>query len=194
MAESKEDQVARLLSEGLDYYGVDEIAPAMKAWRAVLAVDPGNSEAIDYLQTADRRDSRGVPASERMSDGDRRIVHEARGMLEKGDWEGALEVLRSAPKAEWRALEFEATVEIVRSRLLRKYAARVGNVSAIPVLRPEVGDLTHFNLPPDAGFMLSLIDGTTRLSDLISLSGMDGFEALRIVGNLLDADILEMKH
>jgi actin-like ATPase involved in cell morphogenesis len=41
--------------------------------------------------------------------------------------------------------------------------------------------------------MLSLIDGTTGMADLISLSGMDAFEALRIVGNLLDSEILEMR-
>ena len=41
--------------------------------------------------------------------------------------------------------------------------------------------------------MISLIDGTTRVADLISLSGMDAFEALRILGNLLDADIVELR-
>lgn len=81
----------------------------------------------------------------------------------------------------------------MRSRLLRRYTERVGNLDGIPTLKNGAGDLTSHNLPSDAGFMLSLIDGTTGMADLISLSGMDAFEALRIVGNLLDADILEMR-
>jgi hypothetical protein len=193
MADSKEAQVAALLAEGLDYYGADEIGPAIKAWRTVLQLDPGNAEAIDYLQTSDRRDQRRLPMADQMSDEIRNIVHAAQQMIEANDWEGALAVLYSARDAERTGLEFEAMVEIVRSRLLRTYTERVGNLSSIPALCSASQDLTTFNLPPDAGFMLSLVDGTTRLSDLISLSGMDAFEALRIVRNLLEAKILEMQ-
>jgi hypothetical protein len=193
MDESKEDKVAHLLAEGLDHFGNDEIGLALAAWRGVLAVDPGNAEALDYINTADRRDQRRLPLADQLSDTARRILHEVRAMIERSDWEGALDLLRSNNEAEPPALEYEATIEIMRSRLLRKYAARVGKLEAVPVLRDAGGDLTRYNLPSDAGFVLSLIDGTTRLADLISLSGMDAFEALRIVGHLLDAEILEMR-
>ena len=192
MAESQEDQVARLLGEGLERYGDDQIAPAIKAWREVLGIDPGNAEALDYLQTADRREQRALPAAEQMSDTTRGIVHEARVMMERADWEAALDLLRSRTDSETVALEFEGIVEIVRSRLLRQYSERVGRLEDIPAVIGDPDDLTRYNLPPDAGFVLSLIDGTTPVSDLISLSGMDPFEALRIIGNLLDADILQM--
>jgi len=193
MDESKEDEVARLLAEGLDHFGNDEIGLALQVWRGVFAIDPGNAEALDYIHTADRRDQRRLPLSDQLSDTARRIIHEVRGMIERSDWEAALDLLRSNNEAEPAALEYEATIEIMRSRLLRKYAARVGKLDSVPVLRGAEGDLTRYNLPPDAGFVLSLIDGTTRLADLISLSGMDAFEALRIVGHLLDAEILEMR-
>ncbi len=193
MDESKREQVARLLSEGLDYYGQDEIGPAIKAWRAVLGIDVGNAEALDYLQTADRRGQRGLPIGEQMSDTARRVVHEVRGMVDRADWEGALDLLHSVPLDEPAALEVAAIVEIVRSRLLRQYSERVGNLDSVLSVRAENGDLTSYNLPPDAGFVISLIDGTTRVADLISLSGMDAFDALRIVGNLLDSEIVEMR-
>jgi len=193
MAEPNEEQISALLAEGLDLYGCDEIGPAIKAWRAVLALDPGNAEALDYLQTADRRDQRRLPVADQMSDTIRNIVFAAQQAIGARDWEGALDLLDNAADAGSTGLEYEATIEIVRSRLLRQYTDRVGDLAAVPVLRSETGDLTNFNLPPDAGFMLSLIDGTTPLSDLISLSGMDVFEALRIVGNLLEAGILDMR-
>jgi hypothetical protein len=192
MAHAKEAEISALLAEGLDHYGCDEIGPAIKAWRAVLLLDPGNAEAIDYLQTADRRDQRRLPICDQMSDTVRHISHAAQQMITANDWEGALDLLYSAD-SERTGIEFEAMIEIVRSRLLRSYTERVGDLSSVPALRAASANLTSFNLPPDAGFMLSLIDGTTRLSDLISLSGMDAFAALRIVGNLLDAEIVEMR-
>jgi hypothetical protein len=193
VAESKEDQIARLLAEGLEHYGCDEIVPAIKAWRAVMSLDPSNTEALDFLQTADRRDQRRLPVGDQMSDSDRRMVHQVNGMIQNAEWEAALDLLRSRSDSEPTALEYEATVEIVRSRLLRRYTERVGNLDGIPSLKDGTGDLTRHDLPSDAGFMLSLIDGTTGMADLISLSGMDAFEALRIVGSLLDSDILEMR-
>jgi hypothetical protein len=50
--------------------------------------------------------------------------------------------------------------------------------------------ITRFNLPADAGFMLSLIDAKTSFDELLSLSGMEPFEALRIFAGLLDAGIV----
>ncbi len=189
----RKEEIARLLAEGLDHYGDDAIGKAIQTWRQVLELDPHNPEALDYIQTADRRDQRRLPPDEQMSDTCRRLVHEARARLENQDWEGALDLLRSPGENEPTVLEYEATVEVVRSRLLRSYADRVGAVDGVAVLRDGGSDITTYNLPSDAGFILSLIDGNTPLADLISLSGMDAFEALRIIGNLLDADIVEIR-
>ena len=192
MAESKHEQVARLLNEGLEHYGHDEIGPAIKAWRAVLSIDSRNAEALDYLQSSDRRDSRGLPVGQQLNDHARGVVHEVRGMLDTADWEGALRLLRGVPDDEPAALEFEAIVEIVRSRLLRQYTERVGNLNSALSLSPEGRDLTDDDLPADSRFLVSLIDGTAPVADLILLSGMDAFETLRIVADLLDREILEM--
>ena len=193
MTESKEEQLERLLGEGLEHYGQDEVGPAVKAWRAVLDIDPRNAEALDYLQTADRRDQRGLPAAEQLTDEARGLVHEVGGMLDKADWEGALFLLKSVPNDEPAALEFAAMAEIVRSQLLQRYAKRVGNLDSVLALGRKGDDLTRYNLPPDAGFVISLIDGTTPVADLISLSGMDAFDALRIVCDLLDSEIVEIR-
>lgn len=193
MDDAKRADITRLLAEGLDHYGDDAIGKAIQTWRLVLGMDPSNAAALDYIQTADRREQRRLPLEEQMSDTARHIVHEAGELIEKGDWEGALDLLRSPGDSDRATLEYEATTELVRSRLLRQYAARVGNLAGAPSLRDAVGDITDFNLPSDAGFMISLIDGTTSVADLISLSGMDAFEALRIVTSLLDADIVEMR-
>jgi hypothetical protein len=193
MGESNSQEIAQLLAEGLDYYGDDAIGKAIQTWRRVFEIDPNNAEAQDYIQTADRRDQRRLPPHEQMADTARQIVHESRVLIEKGDWEGGLDLLRSMGDSAPMALEYQATLELVRGRLLQQYTERLGSLEQVPALRGAPGDLTRFNLPPDAGFVISLIDGTTRVADLISLSGMDAFEALRILGNLLDADIVELR-
>jgi hypothetical protein len=187
----KQSEIARLLVEGLDHYGEDAIGKAIQTWRAVLALDSHNAEALDYIQTADRRDQRRLPLGEQMSDAARNVVHAVTGLVEQGDLEGALDLLRSPIDNEGTALEYEATVELVRSNLLRSYSQRVGDLAGVPVQKAD-GEITAYNLPPDAGFVISLIDGTTSVADIISLSGMDSFEALRIVGHLLDAGIVEI--
>lgn len=188
----KKERIARLLAAGLDHYAEDHIGQAIQTWRQVLELDPGNAEALDYIQSADRREQRRLPPEEQLSDTRRHIVHEASGLIARGDWEGALDLLRSPGDGSPTVLEYEATVEIVRSHLLRRYGERVGSLDGVPALRGG-DEITSYNLPSDAGFVLSLIDGTTSLADLISLSGMDAFEALRIFGNLLDADIVELR-
>ena len=55
MTESMLDKVERLLREGLDHYGADEVGAAINCWEQVLELDPGNVEAVDYMKnhTAD---------------------------------------------------------------------------------------------------------------------------------------------
>ena len=190
MSESVQSEIERLLREGLDHYGAGEMSEAFRAWKAVVALDPHNVEALDYLESADRRSQRQLPPSERMSDASRRVTFEARALLGRQDFEGAFDLLCGAAESGPANLEMEATLELVRGRLLRQYRQRVGDLGSVLSLCKDPGDLAKFNLPADAGFMLSMIDGATSLADLISLSSMDAFGAMRIVQQLLDAEIV----
>ena len=82
-------------------------------------------------------------------------------------------------------------MDLVRSRLLREYRDEIGGRDAVPALCADVEALKGINLPADAGFMLSLVDGTTGLEEIVSLSGMDKFEAIRILRGLRAAGVLE---
>ena len=82
-------------------------------------------------------------------------------------------------------------VELLRARLFRRYGSELGDLSRIPRVVGEGGDLQGRNLPPSAGFLLSMVDGVTPLSDLMSVSGMDRFEALRSIHRMHEAGILD---
>ncbi len=193
MGESKEERIERLLREGLDLYGGDEISAAILSWEKVLELDANNTEALDYLRTADRR-SRPRPAKrEKMASAVAALLQEARALMRQGEFASALDLLRSASGPDFSGLEFEAVVELVRSRLYRTYCERIGDLQRVPIVRSDIGSLKKFNLPADAGFLLSIVDGATSLSNLVSLSGMDAFEALRTLDGLLDAGIVELQ-
>ncbi|MCZ6785444.1 MAG: hypothetical protein O7G30_19280 [Proteobacteria bacterium] len=195
MSESKEERVSRLLNEGLEHYGMGEVAKAILVWEEVLVLEPKSADAVDYIRTADRR-KHPRPPKNAAGSGDaaiRSIAEEAQTLIQAEGFEEALDLLRSAAEAQPTSLEIQANLELVRSRLYRRYRERVGDLEQVAVLNADPNAITKFNLPSDAGFMLSMIDGATSVEDLISLSGVDAFEALRLLQGLLDTGIVVLK-
>lgn len=193
MAESREDRIKRLLSEGLDLYGLGEISASIVTWEKVLELEPSNAESLDYIRTADRRKNPRPPKKENMAGAVAALLQEAQALMRQDDFAAALDLLRSASGPGFGGIEFEANLDLARSRLYALYAERIGDLSRIPNVESSPGSLKQFNLPPDAGFMLSMVDGTTSVADLISLSGMDAFEALHTLSGLMEAGIVEMR-
>jgi hypothetical protein len=186
MSESSEQKVSSLLQQGLELYGTGDVARAFLLWSEALELDPGNEEALDYMRDADRREK---PRGGNIEIGARSLVDDARRLLRSEDEEAALELLTSAPASG--GLEHEAMIELLRARLFQRYRVRLGDLSKVPSVIPAgKNDLKSRNLPSNVGFLLSMIDGETSLSDLISVSGMDRFEALRAVWRMHEAGIV----
>ncbi|MDP6979227.1 MAG: hypothetical protein QF570_11590 [Myxococcota bacterium] len=195
MSEGRFEEIAALLQEGLDAYGEDEVGRAIAAWRKVLAIDPDHTEALDFIQTADRRSvPREESVPERKSERARDDAWaEARRQLAKGELEEALELLSRSIDGACFSLEREATIELVRSALYRDYLVTIGDLTGVPVVMADASELTKHNLPANAGFLLSLLDGVTDLENLVTVSGMDSFEALRTTRKLIDVGLVEMQ-
>ena len=193
----------RLVREGLDHFGVGEVVKAVRCWEDVLRIDPSHAEALDYLQAAGSRgeapdrdadvgpaQAAAPEAAGTESDSPAgRLVGEAGERLEAEDLEGALDLFRAAADLEPDRIEVEGYIDAIRSQLLQCYRKRVGETGAVPKLLIRPSAITRYQLPADAGFVLSLVDGETTVEQLIALSGMDAFEALRILNNLIDAGI-----
>jgi hypothetical protein len=187
MANSKEMQVSGLLQQGLEFYGTGDVARAFLLWREALELDPGNEEALDYMRDADRR-SKPRGGVETSSSGS--VLNDVRRLLHDENAEAAYELMTSVGTGG--DFESEAMVELLRATLYTAYRNELGGLSQVPRIVGETAEsLRSRNLPPSAGFLLSMVDGMTPLSDLISLSGMDRFEALRSVCRMREAQILE---
>jgi hypothetical protein len=122
-----------------------------------------------------------------------KLLEGAREALQRDDLEGALELFEAAARSAPERLDAEAYIDMVRTRLLERYRERIGDPTAVPRLALETSAVEDFHLPPDAGFLLSLIDGTTSFGELVSLSGMGPFEAFRILDRLLAAQIVGVR-
>jgi hypothetical protein len=130
-------------------------------------------------------DARGRSASELSG-----LLRDAQSLLRTADFEGALDLYQRAARLDPERIELEGYVDGLRGRLVKTYRERVGDGSRVPKLLVPSGEIMRFNLPADAGFVLSLIDGRTCFDALLSVSGMESFEALRIFARLLDAGIV----
>ena len=187
MNDSNEAKISELLQEGLERYGAGDVAQAFLLWDEVLAIDPDNEEALDYIRDADRRTN---PRDDARALGKRTHVDDARSLIRSEGSEAALEWLLSV--GEPGELEREAMIDLLRASLFDGYASGLGDLGKVPkVAEGATGDLQRRNLPPVAGFLISMIDGKTPWGDVVSLSGMDRFDVVRTLSQMFDADILE---
>jgi tetratricopeptide (TPR) repeat protein len=201
MGESDSEEIRRLMAEGLDHYALGQADTAVSCWRRVLEIQCDHEEARDYLRAAEvdvdpvEPEAVSEPASEGEpvgSAGPDPLLTEAVSLLRRGELQEAIDLLETLGADDPEALEVHAYLELARSRLVRVYRDRVGPGERIPTLRISQEETLKFNLPAEAGFLLSLVDGATPTRDLLNLSGMDPFEGLRSLANLLDAGILEV--
>jgi tetratricopeptide (TPR) repeat protein len=181
--EEPEESVARLLAEGLEHFGQDRVDRAIACWRAVLELDPAHQQARDYLESA------GVSVAA-ISESRSRLA-EALARAEAGDLTGAFAGLVEAAAVDRDDLEAQAALDLVRGALYLAHRARIAD-GARPRLRVAPEELMRLDLAPEAGFLLSLIDGRTRLEELVTVSGLDPFDVLHLLVRLEGDGVVEL--
>ncbi len=117
------------------------------------------------------------------------LLQDAQEAMQEKNLEGALDLLREATTLDPDRIELEGYVDMVRTKLLKSYRERIGDVESTPRLLCEIQSISNLELTAEAGFLLSLIDGATTVDQILSLSGMDAFDAFRILNRLVDAEI-----
>jgi hypothetical protein len=121
------------------------------------------------------------------------LVREATKLFRAGELEGALDLFETVARRDAAKIEVQSYIEMLRSQLLKSYRERIGSRDGTVRLMIDSDAVMKFNLPTTAGFVLSLVDGSTSVNDLMSLSGLDAFDTLRILTGLIDAGIVEIE-
>jgi len=187
MADSKQERIAQLLQQGLDHYGESRSQEAAACWGEVLSLQPGHPEARDYL---DALGPEGREAAARAAARPGDLAEDALRLMREGHLEAALELFETLGRRDSKRLDVQGYLEMIRSKLLSRYRDRVGGMEAVPHVQMSHPELLKFNLPATTGFLLSLLDGRTNVDELISLSGLDTFDTLRMLSRLLDAGVV----
>ena len=192
MAESKEQRIARLMAEGLDLYGQDDVVGAITRWRQVLQLDPRHEVAREYLEVAGAApEAAAPPANPANLAAD--FLREGLALIEQGNDAEALELVEKAAREAPAQLEAQATLELLRAHLHQRSRLRTKGGAGVLRVKLKPQEILRFNLPPNAGFVLSMVDGRTSADELVALSAMDPFEAHHTLAKLMDAGIVEVR-
>ncbi len=205
MDEKKRDEVSKLLRRGLNHYGLSEVEEAIACWEGVCEIDPHNQVARDYLESAheelESSDSDATPRTAGPSElpvsssGPKEepddLVGKALALYQAGDLEGAKERLEKVSSLEPDRLDVQGYLELIRAQLLRRYEKVVGDQGRRPRVLLDPVDLESRKLGPVEGYLLSQIDGTLTLEELLTVSTVGRFRTLEILSELIRDEIIE---
>ncbi len=120
-------------------------------------------------------------------------IAEMRERFSLGDYTGALEIaelmLAEDPGDEAAA----ECAESCRRVLEGMYAARLGSLDRVPSVLVQRAQLRWLSIDHRAGFVLSLIDGTSTLEMILDVCGMPRLDAIRILHELVAQKIVALK-
>lgn len=117
-------------------------------------------------------------------------IKEVRSLMHDGKLEDALtaceRILRDVPDDK---IARETQAEI-KEQLQEIFSQRIGDLEEIPTVQVPRHEIVWQNLDHRTGFLLSRIDGFLTYQDIVDVSGMEEFEAFRIIVGLLDEEII----
>lgn len=109
-----------------------------------------------------------------------------------GDFSGALVIaegiLENAPEHS-EALRYANNC---RDVLTQMYAARLGSLDQRVTVAIPSEQIRWLSLDHRSGFLLSLVDGTSSVEELLDISGMAKLDALRILYNLREERVIAL--
>lgn len=158
---------------------------------------PEPSEALDLVALEAERETPIAPPPIPLSSSDLRgaddPVREMRERFSLGDYSGALvvaeEILEDNPDHPG-ALKY---AESCRQVLEQMYTARIGPLDRVPFVAVPLEQLRWLNLDHRAGFVLSHIDGSCSLEQILDVSGMPTLDALRILFELVQQRVISFR-
>jgi hypothetical protein len=109
-----------------------------------------------------------------------------------GDFSGALvlaEALLEATPEHTEALRYAGKC---RDVLMQMYAARLGALDQVVSMSIPSEQIRWLSLDHRSGFLLSLIDGTSSIEELLDISGMPRLDALRIMYSLFQERVITL--
>ena len=142
------------------------------------------------VKRGDVPSSRRTPAPEITQRAIEDPIGEMRERFSLGDYSGALEMSELILGADPANLDAAECGENCRSVLESMYAARLGPLDRVPVVMVPNAQMRWLSMDHRAGFILSLIDGSSTVEMILDVSSMQRLDALRIMLDLAQQKIV----
>lgn len=107
-----------------------------------------------------------------------------------GQLREALRDLQKVADTDPERLDVQGYLQLVRSELAKTSAQEIGDKGRVVSLQISTNQLMKLRLAPDEGFLLSQVDGTLSIADLIALSSADRVRTLDILARFLREGII----
>jgi hypothetical protein len=118
---------------------------------------------------------------------------EMRERFSLGDYSGALEMSELILAEEADNLDASVCAENCRTVLENMYAARLGPSDRVPVVVVARTQMRWLSMDHRAGFIVSLIDGSSTIDMVLDMSGMPKLDAYRILNDLVEQKIVSFR-
>jgi hypothetical protein len=127
------------------------------------------------------------PASRREGE-----ITEMKDRYAMGDFTGALVVAEGLLEQNADDIDAQRYAQSCRDVLTQMYTARLGALSQRVRVAVPGDQIRWLSLDHRAGFVLSLVDGSLTVEELLDISGMNRLDALRILYTLYDQRVIAL--
>jgi hypothetical protein len=154
------------------------------------AMDPIDARSTDILEQVDR----GAPTAETREERTRRritaLLDRAVVWSRDNDFDRAVTAVDLALSEDPNSALAQKLIHRNREAIMNAFQAFLGDLQRTPTLARPLHELGSAPISPRAAFLLSRVDGTLSLDEILDVSGMPRLEAYRYLCQLFLRGIL----
>ena len=122
------------------------------------------------------------------------LIAEAGLLFQSRAFEQSLEVLERVSR-EFPPVDdqLRAYLEAARNGLYEVLKQQWPRPDLIPEIRMNGSQVMQLKLSPEAGFILSRVDGVSTVEEILSMGGLDPFTTLRALPQLLRSGVIAVQ-
>lgn len=117
---------------------------------------------------------------------------EMQGRYEVGDFSGALAAAERVLQLDPDDVQANRYAENCREVLTQMFSARLAPLERTVTVAVSPEQIRWLSLDHKSGFLLSLVDGSSSIEELLDISGMPRLDALRILSTLAQQKVIAL--
>ncbi len=118
--------------------------------------------------------------------------NDVRELYDAGDFRSALVMVEALLEVDPEHFRAKACAASCRELLSKKYLGRLGGLTKILRVAMPPDEIRWLSLDHKAGFLLSCIDGTSSIEEVLDVACMQEFEAIRILHDFRELGVIEI--